>query len=556
MFKYLFFLLISLSIIVHAADPAYEVTYESSSNGKISPRKSQITYYKGIVYYNENEKNTSTFTDYNKGENIAILEVPGEEPIKLLTPFSELPQASFDSKPETILGYTCKYARFSYFSNTIEVWYTEEAELKGTPMSTFLPTNKALVLKLIYNGNRETRAVGIEKVANPVSIDSLLQKAKVVTSPVFEEAKINGRFTKLQIFKEDTLNWDPSLPKPSINNLQDNITYRLNDGVVLMKRVTLDSSLLRGNAIFVKLKLTSNDDAYDRTGTVFLIPNLPEKNASMLDRFLANEVKFPGITDSNGKVYEGITNGANYALPIELMRFITSFGAGFFNDKRVINNYDWATDITYKQEITELIPNNTQSFWIGVHIGTYSKGGHKVDVELDFYPNSDEGKTSTEHFVKPLFNTLNFVNKQNFESFFRENALTTTFEIPEKADHLFLHYTPTGHGGWGKGDEFVPRENRIFIDGKMFFKVSPWRTDCATYRLSNPASGNFRNGLSSSDLSRSNWCPAMPTSPYLISLKDLEPGKHTIKIEIDQGPDEGSSTNSWHVTGAISGDTK
>ncbi len=513
-----------------------------------------MIYHAGLVYYDESEPRISTFTDYNKSENITILEAPGEEPMMLLTPFSELPQPTFDSKPETILGYKCQYARFSYFSNTIEVWYTEAAELRGSPMNTFLPSSKALVLKLVYNGNRETRAIGIEKVAKPASVSALLQKAKVVTSPVFEEAKINGRFTRLSIFDGDTLNWDPKLPKPSINDLQDNTTYRLDNGVVLMKRITLDTNLLGHHDVFVKLKLTSNDDAYDRTGTVFLIPNTPENNSSMLDRFLGNEATFPTITDAAGKVYEGITNGAHYALPIELMRFITSFGAGYFNDKRVINNYDWAPDVTYKQDITELIPSNTTSCWIGVHIGTYSKGGHKVDVELDFYPNSEGGKAAPKHFVKPLFSTLNFVNKQNFHSFFRENALSTSFDIPENSEGLFLHYTPTGHGGWGKGDEFVPRENRILIDGKPFFKVTPWRTDCATYRLKNPASGNFRNGLSSSDLSRSNWCPAMPTSPYLISLKDLEPGKHTIKIEIDQGPDEGSSTNSWHVTGAISGD--
>jgi hypothetical protein len=32
-----------------------------------------------------------------------------------------------------------------------------------------------------------------------------------------------------------------------------------------------------------------------------------------------------------------------------------------------------------------------------------------------------------------------------------------------------LRYTTTGHGGWENGDEFVPKANSIFIDGKRYF---------------------------------------------------------------------------------------
>jgi len=87
-----------------------------------------------------------------------------------------------------------------------------------------------------------------------------------------------------------------------------------------------------------------------------------------------------------------------------------------------------------------------------------------------------------------------------------------------------------------------------------FFKFVPWRTDCGTYRLSNPASGNFKNGLSSSDLSRSNWCPATLTTPEFIPLSHLKPGKHIIKVVIHQGEDEGNSFNHWNVSGVLTGE--
>ncbi|HWV66578.1 peptide-N-glycosidase F-related protein, partial [Chitinophaga sp.] len=83
-----------------------------------------------------------------------------------------------------------------------------------------------------------------------------------------------------------------------------------------------------------------------------------------------------------------------------------------------------------------------------------------------------------------------------------------------------------------------------------------WRTDCATYRLSNPASGNFGNGLSSSDLSRSNWCPGTLTSPVFISLQDIAPGQHTIQVAIPQGKPEGSSQSFWNVSGTLIGEKK
>ena len=112
---------------------------------------------------------------------------------------------------------------------------------------------------------------------------------------------------------------------------------------------------------------------------------------------------------------------------------------------------------------------------------------------------------------------------QNYGRFFRTDTLVTEFEIPENMSDLKLVYTSTGHGGWGNGDEFVPKLNQIFIDGEKIFSFVPWRTDCATYRFSNPASGNFGNGLSSSDLSRSNWCPGTLTPPYFIPLDNLKP---------------------------------
>lgn len=117
-----------------------------------------------------------------------------------------------------------------------------------------------------------------------------------------------------------------------------------------------------------------------------------------------------------------------------------------------------------------------------------------------------------------------------------------------------MRYTTTGHGGWENGDEFVPKENTIVLDGKEIWKLIPWREDCGTYRLYNPASGNFSNGLSSSDYSRSNWCPGTVTNPFMVPLGNLPAGTHTIQVKIPQGQPEGTSFSSWNVSGSLVGD--
>ena len=65
-------------------------------------------------------------------------------------------------------------------------------------------------------------------------------------------------------------------------------------------------------------------------------------------------------------------------------------------------------------------------------------------------------------------------------------------------------------------------------------------------------SGNFWNGLSSSDFSRSGWCPGTATQPVYFDLTPWSDGKeHTITVAIPQGkPIEGMFSH-WAVSGAL-----
>jgi hypothetical protein len=202
--------------------------------------------------------------------------------------------------------------------------------------------------------------------------------------------------------------------------------------------------------------------------------------------------------------------------------------------------------------MNDLVSN--QEVYIGMNIGNYDRGGHKVSLNLTIHPEEISKKTLQNI---PLFNTNNIMEMagQEYGSMFNsEKGLEVKFTLSKPMKNARLRYITTGHGGWENGDEFVPKKNSVFLDEKLAFAFVPWRQDCGSYRLSNPASGNFENGLSSSDYSRSNWCPGTVTNPIFIDLGDLSEGEHSIRIQIPLGANEGSSFSAWNVSGVLIGE--
>lgn len=553
-FAVFFFLFLTIASAQKKED-SFKVIYQQFYNDKYQEGQDfEMIYSDGVTYLSKNEDKIRQYIDYNRKQNVNIINYDGKL-YKTTTFFNKLDEGVINKdKTEKIMGYECSCMVYNSFSNKIEVWFTESADAKGSPYKSFIPYEDALVLKVLINGNSSIVANSIKEINKEPLPDYPYGIAEEISEPEFEELKIKSRYTVIPVFENERINFDTKLPGYDLNTASVEKTYRLSNGGVILKKIKLPEAAKNGAYCFAKLTVRSDGDAYDRTGSVFIIPAENEKS-TMLDGLFGGTEKLPVYTDKNANKYQGITVTETYSPQTEVMRFFTSFGAGHFNNLRVINNYPWKDDVVYKNEITELIPDNQDEIWIGVFIGNYDKGGHIVNLELDFYPE-DEDSDTHKKYIQPLFNTVNILEMsgQNYGRFFRTDTLVTEFEIPENLSDLKLVYTSTGHGGWGNGDEFVPKLNQIFIDGEKIFSFVPWRTDCATYRFSNPASGNFGNGLSSSDLSRSNWCPGTLTPPYFIPLDNLKPGKHKIQVVIDQGEDEGGSFSHWGVSGIITGE--
>lgn len=539
---------ISLNLALFAQN--YEVKYQRFNNGNLDSTYSySFKYADGMAYLSSEESSHKSFIDFNRKMNVDIMEYD-EVLYKTVLPFEDIAAPIKIEDGETLLGFNCKKAVFKAFSNTIEVWFTEDSEAKGSPYKSYLPAN-ALALKIVINGSREIRASEVIELNELPELSYAFEEAAEISEAKARELQITARYTNFPVFDHQQINFEGDIENPPLG--QVSTVYRLSKGTVILKKIKLPEIAKQGSSVFATLTNWSNGDAYDRTGSLFVITE--DKEISMLNALEDSLETLPIFIDNMSNEYQGIVSNDKYNAPLELMRFFTSFGVSHFNHIREIENYLWQDSVVYKQEITSVFPNDEDEVWIGVFIGNYDGGGHYISLDLQFYPPWSEGEVAAK-YIQPLFNTVNIMEMsgQNYGKLFGNDTLEMEFELPENIENLEMLFTTTGHGGWGGGDEFNPKLNQVFVDGELVFSHIPWRTDCGTYRMSNPASGNFENGLSSSDLSRSNWCPATLTPPYFINLAGLKPGKHKVEVVIEQGENEGSSFSSWCVSGVLVGE--
>jgi hypothetical protein len=548
-------LLICIFLLVYGTifSQNYKITYLKSSNGNLIEGQDPVWVYAtetaaGI----SSEKISLKKADYpfeeisidrsnNTFYQIATL---GSDRSIASKDTTSLAKQTFEFLNDTkkIFGYNCKKAKTVINSNTIELWYTNDLKVKGAP--TVLGQNLGLVLEMIRNGNFVIDAKKIEKIKAPPSF-LWIKPIKIVDGLTYKDLLWKSRFTTIPVFKDQIINF-------SDQSVSNDTILRFANGTIAVRKVRIPEIKL-GSQIFVDVTEQSNGDAYDRTGSFFIIPT--DKSISFLDG-LKNGVKtLPLYSNGNGKEYQGVVANATYSPIVELMRFFTPFGVKQYNTLQ-LKDKTWAENVLYRHDISDLRSLlSNKEVWVGINIGNYDKGGHKVSANFTIH-NEEESKAMPSQVI-PLFCTNNIMEMagQEYGTMFNtDKGLEVSFKLDQPLKNCKLRYITTGHGGWENGDEFVPKKNSIFIDGKETFSFTPWRQDCGSYRLSNPASGNFPNGLSSSDYSRSNWCPGTVTNPVFIDLGNLEAGNHTIQIKIPQGLPEGTSFSAWNVSGVLIGE--
>lgn len=539
------FLCIFFIFEITIAQKNHIVIYEQYENSKlITDKLIKVTADKNyalISYPNSSEK---IIIDYKKKQTIKTAKIKDKK-YAVHNSFSSLSQAVTGNQKDSILGFECSKAVYNVFSNTFEVWFTQQAGFKASSSISFCPP-EALVLKVVINGNRSFIAKSISKTDEEIHLPGA--DYENLNDAQFTAMQIAARYIRIPVFDKEVINYENNIE--NISEEKTGITYRFSKGNIIMKKIKLPDTKNQGR-FFIELSDWSNGDAYDRVGSVFTLS--AKYQDAMLNAFKNGPETLPVFKDKSENKYQGVCATENYSPVTELMRFYTPFGVGHYNNKRIIEGYQWSDSAVYKQDVTDLIPTDANEVWIGVYIGNYDKGGHKVSLRLNYYP--DEESNPQKKWISSLFSTVNIMEAagQNYGRLFEPDTLRMSFEIPDSVTDIQLLFTTTGHGGWENGDEFVQKNNQVKIDGKTVFDLTPWRSDCGTYRLINPASGNFPDGLSSSDYSRSNWCPGTLTPPFVIPLKNISSGKHQIEVIIDQGKPEGGSFSHWCVTGILTG---
>jgi GLPGLI family protein len=442
----------------------YEVQYMSSSNGKVSADQSPTLV---LVNAKENLILNQKIREKKAGFPYEITKI--EKPSNTVFAYAflkagEIVSASdkesigkqtFELTDETrkILGYNCKKAVIKINSNTIEVWYTNDLKIQGGPST--IGQNLGFVLEIERNKTSAITATSLKKIKD-TGLDDLLKGSVTPTDQLgYRDLLWKSRFTILKVFDNEIINF-------SDQSKSDENIRRFANGTIILKKIKFPE-ITEGENIFAELKQQSNGDAYDRTGTVFFIPQ--DKSQSFFNG-LENGVKtLPLYENGNGKSYYGIMTTENYNPPVEMMRFFTAFGINQFNNLQ-LKDKTWQTISPYREDITDLKPSlSGKELWVGAFIGNYDKGGHKVSLEITIH-KSDQA-IYKNNAVIPLFNTLNIMEMagQEYSTMFdKDQGLLVAFTLKKDLKNAQLKYTTTGHGGWENGDEFLPKTNSILLD--------------------------------------------------------------------------------------------
>lgn len=368
----------------------------------------------------------------------------------------------------------------------------------------------------------------------------------------------------ISIFTNQRINFVGKSNKDTLN------TKVLTDGRIVMKKIKFPK-YEKDVKISLKLTLTSNGDRWDKSGSCFLIPSGSKQ--TILDYF---EEKATLPKDSlKYENLKGIVPTENYNPSIELLRFMTPFGVGFYSDdtkkgRKPVYIDKWAKTVVWEQDVTQLASELQGEVWIGVWVDTWTKEGYKVSLSLDFDETEAEVFPMKKTKVLPVVNTVYYSGEKGYADIFARKDVKVAIDVPENAKNASLYYIVTGHGGHSGGDEFTPKKNVLYHNDAKIHQFTPWRTDCASFRRFNPTSGvwlkkdtanyidfkarkykmkEIEERIASSDLSRSNWCPGSYVKPLKIDLGDLQKGKHTFTFSIPEAQaKDGDKLNHWLVS--------
>lgn len=274
----------------------------------------------------------------------------------------------------------------------------------------------------------------------------------VIVTSIFFADKISAQISEtLTIFQDVPVNFNGDVPKdPNIERYQD--------GRILLKKIQAPT-YENGTDVSVKVVLRSEGDPWDKSGSLFV---LSDTSQIELRDILKGSNQYP--EESAIGDYPGIIKTNSYTPPLEILRFMTPFGAGYFSDEvahprirynRPVYIPTWKNQVTWEENVSDLASELTGEFYIGVWIDTWTDKGYAVDVELTY-----TGRPLVTKSTIPLVNTIYYAG-QKHPDLFAFQPLMVNLTLNEYSRNIKLHFITTGHGGHSGGDEFIKISNRV-----------------------------------------------------------------------------------------------
>lgn len=216
---------------------------------------------------------------------------------------------------------------------------------------------------------------------------------------------------------------------------------------------------------------------------------------------------------------------------IELLKYVTGFGG--YSD--------------LSEDVSFLAPLLRGQRTIKGFVDTWVSPGWKMDFELIYKVMPEE--------INPTWNNGIFFDWSLTEAEVTAFNPMVNVSIPENPEKIILSYFTSGHCTDGTGaDEFISKDNVIYVDREEVYRYKPWRDDCRQFRDRNPCSGRWGDDWSS-DFDRSGWCPGDVVHPVRIDMTQyLTPGSHNVQFAVkDIRRQDASGYGYWRVSSFLSG---
>ena len=155
----------------------------------------------------------------------------------------------------------------------------------------------------------------------------------------------------------------------------------LTNGRIILKKIQLPD-YKRKVDVKLTVRVESDGDRWDKSGSVFVIPaNGPKVNILSVAK---GEAAWPEVDSTRYEKLVGTVPGPDFEPTVELMRFMTPFGVGYYS-RRDTSTYssrkpvyidEWAPEAVWEADITDLYPLLQGEAWVGVFIDTWTAEGY------------------------------------------------------------------------------------------------------------------------------------------------------------------------------------